>query len=198
MHKGFAARQPIFNTRGDVVAYEILYRNSEINCYPVGVSGYVATSSIWVNVFFNINVQKISNGRQIFINIPNTQFLKSIKNKTPDKNIVFEILETFEPNDELFCLVKKMSKRGHIFALDDFIYKEAWDRFLPYIDIIKFDVNDINVKEISREIKKFKSYGITCLLEKVETKECYKAGVKSGFDLFQGYFFGKPEMISFN
>ena len=45
-------------------------------------------------------------------------------------------------------------------------------------------------------IHRYKSYQITFLAEKVETREEYETALKDGFDLFQGYFFSKPIVLS--
>lgn len=46
----FVARQPIFNTQSQVVAYELLFRNSELNQAEY-VDDNQATKEVLVNVF---------------------------------------------------------------------------------------------------------------------------------------------------
>tara|TARA_B100002019_G_C21261519_1_gene597007 strand:- start:1450 stop:2661 length:1212 start_codon:yes stop_codon:yes gene_type:complete len=196
MSKGFVARQPILDQNKRLFAYEILYRESmDDNFCPLSVDGDFATSSIWINIFFNTNINKIANGKKIFINIPSVNFLKTIEETKPESNIVFEILETVSPSMELLDTIKKMSSNGHVFALDDFIYSEKWLPFFPFISYIKFDVNDINIKELGDVIRVAKENKIKLLLEKVETFEQFSEAKKIGFDYFQGYFFEKPENI---
>ena len=43
---------------------------------------------------------------------------------------------------------------------------------------------------------RFRPLGITMLAEKVETREDFQQGVKLGYQLFQGYFFSKPVIVS--
>jgi EAL and modified HD-GYP domain-containing signal transduction protein len=49
-----------------------------------------------------------------------------------------------------------------------------------------------NLKNVMSKIKQL---GIKVLAEKVETQEEYKRYLKMGFDLFQGYYLHKPEVI---
>ncbi|MGL4740142.1 MAG: EAL and HDOD domain-containing protein, partial [Sarcina sp.] len=68
------------------------------------------------------------------------------------------------------------------------------DKILEYIDIIKVDFlesTDVEIKEIA---DKYKSEKIL-LAEKIERKEVFDFAKKLGYNFFQGYFFGKPEIL---
>lgn len=58
----------------------------------------------------------------------------------PREQIVVEILETCQPTDDLFEAIQELSQRGYLLALDDFVYSPAWERFLPYVQIVKIDI----------------------------------------------------------
>nr|WED68673.1 hypothetical protein PJ912_24425 [Pectobacterium colocasium] len=70
-----------------------------------------------------------------------------------------------------------------------------WDCFLPYIDIIKFDLTLSTFDDIENFINRTSQRKLTYLAEKVETHEQYLRSKKLGISLFQGYFFSRPEMI---
>ena len=46
----FLARQPIFDRKKQVVAYELLYRSSVKNTYDLSISGDLATASVVVEI----------------------------------------------------------------------------------------------------------------------------------------------------
>ena len=58
--KVFVARQPIFNRNEQVVAYELLYRESEENRYST--DGDKATTDLIINSFINIGIEKLTEG----------------------------------------------------------------------------------------------------------------------------------------
>nr|UKE85841.1 hypothetical protein KXZ65_22955 [Pectobacterium sp. PL152] len=72
--------------------------------------------------------------------------------------------------------------------MDDFSMDSEWDRFLPYIDIIKFDLTLSTFDDIENFINRTSQRKLTYLAEKVETHEQYLRSKKLGISLFQGYF----------
>ena len=152
----YLARQPIFNNRRNIVAYEMLYRKDETNSFPVGVSGEKATSILLINSFFDADVFSMSNNKPVFINFSSIEMLKKLMNFLPVKNIYIEILENLEPTEELYQLLKELFKKGYRFVLDDFIYTEKWDRFFKFIKIVKFDIRETGIEAIEPIVKKNK------------------------------------------
>lgn len=63
----FVARQPIFNRKEQVVAYELLYRESEENIYSAK-DGDQATTDLVINSFLNIGIEKLTEGKRCFVN----------------------------------------------------------------------------------------------------------------------------------
>ena len=54
--KVFVARQPIFNSKGSSVGYELLYRDGAKNCFPEGVDPNTATSRLILNTHLNLGL----------------------------------------------------------------------------------------------------------------------------------------------
>lgn len=193
--KTFTARQPIFNRKKYIVAYEILYRKDENNFFPTDVSGEKATCSLILNSFLDTDILQLSNNKPLLINFSSVELLKNLLDIMPCKKVYIEILETLEPSYELLTLIKRMYNRGYNFVLDDFIYSEEWDKFFPYIKIIKFDIRLTPLNTLKPIIHKLKKFKIKLLAEKVETYEEFDEAYKMNFDFFQGFFFSKPEMV---
>ena len=194
----FVARQPIFNRGEQSVAYELLYRKSEVNSYT-HIDGDEATADVIINGFFNIGVEELSEGKKCFINF--TENLLNLKLPTyfEPESIVVEILEDIPINKELVSICQELKELGYTIALDDFAIQESYEllpELLKYIDIIKIDFLQTSLYDRRRMITRYKSYQVTFLAEKVETREEFELALKDGFDLFQGYFFSKPDVLS--
>jgi EAL and modified HD-GYP domain-containing signal transduction protein len=67
----------------------------------------------------------------------------------PKDRVVIEILETSSPDQRLLETVKRMQTHGFRIALDDFSLSAEWDAFIPYINIIKFDIQRNSREEIA-------------------------------------------------
>ena len=194
----FVARQPIFNRGEQSVAYELLYRKSEVNSYT-HIDGDEATADVIINGFFNIGVEELSEGKKCFINF--TENLLNLKLPTyfEPESIVVEILEDIPINKELVSICQELKELGYTIALDDFAIQESYDllpELLKYIDIIKIDFLQTPLYDRRRMITRYKSHQVSFLAEKVETREEFELALKDGFDLFQGYFFSKPDVLS--
>ncbi|WP_180349374.1 EAL and HDOD domain-containing protein [Aeromonas veronii] len=194
----FIARQPIFDERKCLYAYELLYRDSELNEYPAAVNNDSATSRILEEqiLFGDIDSLLSFDGR-CFINFDACSILKGYVEILPKKKVVIELLESIEPTIELFDKIECLYNDGYIFALDDVDEHviEQWQEIIHLIAIIKVDVKMASAlfcKEITRSLVGEHLF----LAEKIESMDEYVKYKSLGYDLFQGYFFCKPELLS--
>ena len=191
----FVARQAILNRNQNVVAYELLFRDSPENCFP-GVSDGQATARLIMENQLNLGTRHITSGKKALINIGPESLKLDLCDFLPCKDVVIELLETIEPTDDTYELCRKLFHSNYKLALDDFVYKPQWERFLKLVNLIKFDIRLTPLAEIPLVGNKLKKYkNIKLLAEKIETVEEYKLARKMGFDYFQGYYFARPVMI---
>jgi c-di-GMP-related signal transduction protein len=188
----YVARQPILDTDKNTIGYELLFRDGPKNSFP-DINAEKATSRLLSDQFMNSCCNTTGN-KLTFINFPYSSLIKLIPTLLPKNKLIVEILEDCEPTDELLQAVVILSKKGYKLALDDFIPNYRWERFLPYIDFIKFDIQIFPLAEAKSFIHN-SNYKIKFLAEKVETYDEFQQAKKIGFDYFQGYFFSKPEML---
>jgi len=191
----FVARQAILNRNQNVVAYELLFRDSPENCFP-GVSDGQATARLIMENQLNLGTRHITSGKKALINIGPESLKLDLCEFLPCKDVVIELLETIEPSDDTYELCRKLFHSNYKLALDDFVYSPQWERFLKLVNLIKFDIRLTPLAEIPLVVNKLKKYkNIKLLAEKIETDEEYKLARKMGFDYFQGYYFARPAMI---
>ena len=191
----FVARQAILNRNQNVVAYELLFRDSPENCFP-GVSDGQATARLIMENQLNLGTRHITSGKKALINIGPESLKLDLCEFLPCKDVVIELLETIEPTDDTYELCRKLFHSNYKLALDDFVYSPQWERFLKLVNLIKFDIRLTPLDEIPLVVNKLKKYkNIKLLAEKIETDEEYKLARQMGFDYFQGYYFARPAMI---
>lgn len=191
----FVARQAILNRNQNVVAYELLFRDSPENCFP-GVSDGQATARLIMENQLNLGTRHITSGKKALINIGPESLKLDLCEFLPCKDVVIELLETIEPTDDTYELCRKLFHSNYKLALDDFVYSPQWERFLKLVNLIKFDIRLTPLDEIPLVVNKLKKHkNIKLLAEKIETDEEYKLARQMGFDYFQGYYFARPAMI---
>ena len=191
----FIARQPIFDTKGKVYAYELLFRSGLHNYFDSDDQDHAAASVIAnSNLLFDLN--EMTGNTKAFINCTRRVLLEEMMTTLPRQQAVVEVLEDIEPDDKLIAACRKLKEQGYIMALDDFVYHKNFEPLLELADIIKVDFLLSDVDEQRRLAQMMIPRGIKMLAEKVETHEVYEQAKEMGYQLFQGYFFAKPVIIS--
>lgn len=195
----YLAKQKIFNRSGKVFAFELLFRDHAhgIKEFPTNIR---ATSQVLLNSLTNINIDELLGKDGIaFINMDEHIFTSGIIDILDKDRFVLEILETTDLSEPVIAKIKQYHKRGFKIAIDDFDCSASMiKKFTPilkYIHIIKMDVLSADDANLRNVMAKLKQMGIRVLAEKIETEEEYKYFKDLGFDLFQGYYLHKPEVV---
>ncbi len=190
----FVGRQPIYDRRLNVVAYELLFRSGEQNQAGV-LDGDRATSQVVLNTFLEIGLDTIVGRKRAFFNLTRDFILQDYSQVFPADRVVMEVLEDVRVDDELITAVRNLSARGYTIALDDFIYHDSLRPLVEIADIIKVDILALDRPTLKAHVDLLRQYDVKLLAEKVETRDDFDHCKALGFDYFQGYFFCKPEVI---
>jgi len=195
----FVGRQPILDLDENIFAYELLYRNSSKNSFPE-IDADEATIGLIVNTFMSIGIDVVNKGGLSFINFTGSLLAKEVFNYLDPKLVVIEILEDVEITPSLITKIRFMKDDGFKIAMDDFIMQKQYKihaSLFEFINYIKVDFLSSSMKErLIIEEFAVKYPHIELIAEKVETMEDYNYAKKSGYKLFQGYYFAQPEIIS--
>lgn len=194
----YFARQPILDLDNTIVAYELLFRKNTINHltdYPVN-----ATSQVLISALNRMELHDIiGESSKAFINITQEMLFDTNIFMIPKHQFILELLETIEVTEEVVSRVKELRSKGYTFALDDLICSDtniqAVKPLLPLVSIIKLEYKQ-DPTLLAKYVPLFKKMQLKVLAEKVETQEEYAYYKELGCDLFQGYFFARPTMIS--
>lgn len=191
----FAARQAIFDSRKNIIAYEVFFRDNINNYFNVKMDSYEATAKLIMRTQYSDGIYSFTSGKKAFINFCEKALLSGLPYMLPKEHVAIEILEDVPPSQDVFDAVKKLHKENYYIILDDFVYDKRWERFFPYVNMIKFDIIKSSLCEISELVKVLKKdKSIRLLAEKIETERDFIEAKKMGFEFFQGYFLEKPEM----
>ena len=191
----FIARQPIFDVKGRVFAYELLFRSGLHNYFDSDDVDQ-ASASVIANSNLLFTLDEMTGNTKAFLNCTEKVLLEDLMTTLPRQQAVVEILEQVEPTPQIIEACKRLKSLGYTLALDDFVYHRNFEPLLDLADIVKVDflLSDENQqKELARQLI---PRGIKMLAEKVETHEVFEQAKGMGYQLFQGYFFAKPIIIS--
>lgn len=186
------ARQPIFDRQQQVVAYELLFRHSDEN-YSEFVDGDQATSHVLLNTFGGRQLESVIGKHKAYINY--TRNLLISPPDLPREKVVIEVLENIIADDEVIEGLIQLQQSGYEIALDDYFINRETKKLLHFANIIKIDVLSSSEAQLIKYIAALKPLKLILLAEKIEDYEMLKHCKELGFDLFQGYFLCKPEII---
>ncbi|MGH8782328.1 EAL and HDOD domain-containing protein [Paraburkholderia sp.] len=192
----YLGRQPIVDRHGAVSAYELLFRAGPQNRADVSDDAQ-ATAQVVVRTIGGIGVAAVLGTRRGYVNIGRELLFDDIVHLMSPERFVLEILETVTFDARLLARIADLRRAGFGIALDDVC---AWtDNIavaLPHADIVKIDFLQTPRDALPELVERMRGAGRTLIAEKVETREDFALGHALGFDLFQGYFFARPQMLA--
>ncbi len=193
MYEKFIARQPIFDDKLKLFAYELLFRPSEENVFQ---SRPEASSSIIVDSVTIFDLQTLLGHAKAFINLDEAALQRGAARLLPPERVVIELLETIVPSPEVVQHCRDLCASGYLLALDDFVDHPKWEPLLRLAKFIKVDfrISDADARRALSQ--RYRALGIQMIAEKVETQDELEEARSLGYTFFQGFFFCKPAMVS--
>lgn len=192
----FVARQPIFDLQGRLEAYELLYRGGAQSARADGTSTEQMSLEVITQSFLDIGLDRITGGKTGFLNFSREMLLTGSWELLDPGMVVIELLEDIHADEQVVAACDQLVGKGYRLALDDFVMGAGQDPLLGHASIIKVDVLNRPVEELRTVLEPLQGRGLRLLAERVETAEVRDACKALGFELFQGYFFSRPELIT--
>lgn len=192
----FVARQPIFDRQDSLVAYELLYRGNPTENRAAGVSATQMATDTLVRTLLSMGLDRVTGGKTAFVNVSRDVLLSDQFQVLDPASVVIELLETIACDSETRPACESLVRRGYTLALDDFVYSPSYDPLLRLARIVKVDVLDQPVDELREIMAILQPFRVRCLAERVENAEVHAQCAELGFELFQGYFYARPEILS--
>jgi EAL and modified HD-GYP domain-containing signal transduction protein len=183
------ARQPICDADLKVQAYELLHRGD-------AVDGEQATAQVLLAACGDIGLGALVGARRAYVNVSRRFLLEVDPLPFEPELVVLELLEDQVIDDALVARLRELTAAGYVLALDDFAYGPEAEPLLRLASIVKVDVRAGDEGHPARQAELLKPYGVTLLAEKVEDDVEFERCRAAGYELFQGWFFCKPEIVS--
>jgi EAL and modified HD-GYP domain-containing signal transduction protein len=191
----YVGRQPVFNSKLELFAYELLFRTNVEDNHAVIVGGDSASAQVMLHAFGDIGIKDVAGDHKVFINFTEGLLLREYQPFFPKGQVIIEILENVNVTPHLLQAIQKLRDKGYTIALDDYVFNPNLEPLVDLADIIKVDILQVGPKQLMDHVQRLKDKGVRLLAERVETREQFDFCKKIGFDYFQGYFFAKPVII---
>jgi c-di-GMP-related signal transduction protein len=191
----FIARQPIFDGQQQVYGYEMLFRSGPDNFFHA-FDCNAASSKVISDCCQLLGRGGLMQNKRAFINATGDILTNGVIDLLPSKQVIIEILETVEPDEKVLKACRELKSAGYRLSLDDFVYRREYEPFIALADFIKVDFLNTSRDEQLWIADRFLPQGIGLIAEKVEDYSVFNEALGMGYGLFQGFFFSKPQMLS--
>lgn len=192
----FLGRQPILDRRRNVVAYELLFRDGWSDEANI-TDDSLATACVIKHAFRRLGIDTVVGDRKAFINVDAPTLLSTAIEALPRERVVIELLETIRVDGDIVHRCRELKELGYRLALDDFFrYGEEYEPLLEVVDIVKIDIQLLGRESLERLVKRLKIWPPKLLAEKVDTRQRARECLMMGFNLFQGFIFGRPMTLT--
>jgi len=192
----YLARQPIFDRRGRVVAYELLQRTAPGE--GLTQDDDQMTLGVAAKALLEFGLDRLVGPAMAYVNTPIGFLEGGIYRLLPPERTVLEILERATVDKALLTAMARARTEGYKLALDDYQGDPAFEPVLSRVDVVKVDIAGLSParqRAVFAHVRE-KAPKATVLAEKVEDADEYALVKSLGAKLFQGFFFAKPTTLT--
>lgn len=186
------AYQPILNRLHSQVAVELMYQPTDL-LESGDVDPVEATSNAIINAILHAGSERV----RFFVRINEDLLMSDMLALLPHKQTTLEIQMALLARKAVVERCRSLKAVGYRIALDEFAgspddYAEALD----LADVVKMDLSTVDRDGLPGMIVKLRKWPVRLLAKKVEVAEDHIFCAQLGFDLFQGYYFAKPTIVT--
>ncbi len=186
-------RQPICAADGSLHAYELLFRNPQHT--SDFTDGSRATSTVLLNTFVEIGLDRVVGTYKAFVNLTRDFLVGDHPLPSRPDRLVLEVLENIEIDEPLIKGIRTLKRQGFKIALDDVSFHPELEPLLALADIVKVDLRIVNLDMLKEHCRQFRRWPVSLLAEKVETFEEFEVCKSLDFQLYQGFYLSKPNIM---
>ncbi len=191
MNQCFVTRKPLLDKFKNVVAYEILFRDSNglrPDAVPITSPGEALATFLSTGTLRQLAGEKIA-----VIHLGPDLVKEYITALIPKEKTILGVSDG-DPltNAVLMEHCKTLRQRGYRFCLNDFKLEEPFSPFLQLAELVQISMAGTDRAKVGEGVSLVKKLSARLLASDVNSEEEFNYGRNLGFDLFKGSFYYKP------
>ena len=190
----YVARQPIIDRNGKIAGYELFYRDARNPNSAKIQDGDLATMIVLSNATDVFGFRELTDGLPAYINFTRNMLLNDLADHASPSHVAIEVMEDVAVDDDLIDKLHDLKKAGFKLVMQKYSGQKKFRKLTSLFDVVRIDfskLNSIRRREMSFNLA---GPGMELLGEHVERLEDYSGARQMGYSLFQGYYFGQPEL----
>jgi EAL and modified HD-GYP domain-containing signal transduction protein len=186
------ARQPILDMRGRAHGYELQFWNGREPNFGADQNLVTRTMLDHIMIF---GLEDLARGLLAFVSCTPDSLIEEWVRVLPPKLAVLELSASVESTPSLLAASSQLKALGFRLALVNSTGElESW-ALAELVDYIKVDIAKVDAAGRQNLLRQLKGSTARLVAQNVETREQYGQVCKEGFELFQGYYFCRPEAL---
>ncbi len=187
----YLGRQPFFDPQLQPQGHELLYRSQEHSQEAIFLDGEDATLSV-IHGSYGSPFLETRGEHLLMVNFTLQAILNRAPFALPPYRTVIKISGTPDKTPEKTKVLDELRHQGYQVALD-----HELSTCLDWQDHIDICIGQAQVlgQEGQDLLQKAQEHGLRVMAKQVEEQETFQALKQAGVDLFQGFFFQKPEVL---
>ena len=190
----YLAYQPIFNKRREIVGYEIYYRDGSQNAAHV-TDNDKATKQVVSETVSLFGLNRQTDGF-LAINFTRNLILDDFALKLEPNKVILQLKSNVLIDEEMEEKLRDLRERGYILALKNYLGDPRLRPHLSLFDVIRVNFKATNALFQRDAIKRRILPNTLFMADRVEREQDFDNALKLGYQLFQGYLFGRPTLLS--
>lgn len=184
----FLARQPIVDSRHQLIAYELLFVDTD----DIGDDAGAGITLI-DDILCDLGAEWPLKAKLAFTSIDGPTLLGDTATLLPADKTVYEILEPMHFSPELVSRIQALKQQGYRFAFNAFVAEPEYEAVQALANYIKIDGKASSEAGFAAQLRKLRKNPSTKLIaENIASHALFQQCKDAGVDYFQGYYFTAP------
>lgn len=189
-------RQAIYDAAGDVLAYELLFRDRADASAATTRDSY-ATARVLTAAWSGFGLNDLVGNRAVFVNLTREFITGDLPLPVSPGQVGVEIPHDVEVDRKLVDGVASLAERGFTVVLDNFGPGTARTRLLPFATYVKVDHLHADPRTVDRALDEVGGTPhVQLIAYRLEDPASVSGAMERGFQLFQGNALGHPYVMT--
>ncbi len=191
----YIARQPIFDKDLKLIAYELLFVDESGVIDNKNDKNQSSLKAILRSAMQD-DIKRIVADKYVYVDYTKQILEDEAMPFISPEHLIVEVSSHVGYSETVINALSKIKSIGYKIALDKINVNLPAEEMLDVADIAKIDFMQTTEADRKSLVQRLKSYNLTLLGTNVKDRKAYQTAVEDGFDLFQGFFFSKPNIVT--
>lgn len=194
-HGAILARQPILDRKEELVGYELMFQAADGAALAAGQRA--GSAAELCAAYGELGMYGAFGHNRAFLRIEPDFIHEDAIELLPPDGVVLELASATLPDETTLARCRTLRERHYSLALADYRGLDERSRpLLALVDFVKIETRDQDTARIAELAGALRRLPIRLLAEGVDSRAQMESCRDAGFELFQGHYFARPEIVS--